>query len=108
VTADAQGQAGGLERALQLSRELEGRVDAGDWPAAAALESERRELLQRFFATRPPAAELPRTIELLKQLIAANDALVGRAEHVQRGLARDAETIGIGRRAVLAYATHSA
>lgn len=97
-----------LERALQLSQALRDRVEAADWPAAAELEVERRSLLERFFATPPPAAELPDAIRLLRELISANDALVGVAEHLQRGLAREAETVATGRRAVLAYSTHSA
>lgn len=107
MTGPAGAAATGLERALELSRQLAGRVDAGDWQAAAALEAERRALLEEFFSVPPPAAELPRTIELLKQLLTANDLLVGRAEHLQRGLAREAETIGTGRRAVLAYSSHA-
>ena len=97
-----------LERALELSQALRNCVEAADWPAAAELEAERRGLLERFFSGTPPAAELPDVIRLLKQLIAANDALVGVAEHLQRGLAREAETVATGRRAVLAYSTHSA
>jgi hypothetical protein len=98
----------GLELALELSRRLAGCVDAGDWAAAAALEAERRALLQDFFAVPPPAAELQQTIDLLRQLLAANDALVGRAEHLQRALAREADTVGTGRRAVLAYSRNTA
>ena len=107
MAAVADVAASGLERVLELSRELAARVDAGDWEAAASLEADRRVLLEAFFAVPPPVADLPRTIDLLKQLLAANDLLVGRAEHLQRGLAREAETIGTGRRAVLAYSSHA-
>ena len=98
----------GLERALELSRELKGRVEVQDWQAAAALEAERRELLEGFFASPPPAEELPETVRLLRELIEANDVLVGIAEHIQRGIAREAETVAVGRKAVLAYSNNAA
>lgn len=96
-----------LEQALALSRELQGRVESRDWEAAAGLEATRRVLLEGFFASAPPPAELAEAIRLLKELVAVNDALVGIAEHIQRGLAREAETVAVGRRAVLAYASHA-
>lgn len=98
----------GLERALELSRELKARVEAQDWEGAAALEAERRELLGHFFSSPPPAGELPETVRLLRELIEANDVLVGMAEHIQRGIAREAETVAIGRKAVLAYSNNAA
>ena len=97
----------GLEQALDLSRQLQARVESRDWEAAAALEAARRTLLEGFFARPPPPAELHETVRLLKELVAANEALVGIAEHIQRGLAREAETVAVGRRAVLAYSSHA-
>ncbi len=95
--------AGPLEQALALTLELRGCVEAGDFAGAAELESARRALLEEFFATRPAAVELPRSVELLREIVAANDALVGLADHLQRALAREVETIATGRRAVRAY-----
>lgn len=95
--------AGGLEQVLELTAELRRCVEAGDFEAAADLESARRALLEEFFAAPPPAAELQRCIALLRDLVAANDVLVGLAEHLQRALAREVETLGTGRRAVRAY-----
>ena len=96
--------AGGLEQVLGITAELRRCVEAGDFEAAADLEAERRALLEEFFAAPPPAAELERCVGLLRELVAANDALVGLADHLQRALAREVETLGTGRRAVRAYA----
>ncbi len=96
-----------LELALEVSGRLHACVQASDWAGAAGLEAERRQLLERYFASPQPAADLPRAVVLLKELIALNDALVGIAEHVQRGLAREADTLAIGRRATRAYSAHT-
>ncbi|MCU0976211.1 MAG: flagellar protein FliT [Steroidobacteraceae bacterium] len=93
----------GLEQALALTAELRACVEAGDFEAAADLEAARRALLEDFFAVRPPAADLERCVGLLRELVAANDVLVGLADHLQRALAREVETLGTGRRAVRAY-----
>jgi hypothetical protein len=93
----------GLDEALALTGELRSLVEQGDFDGAACLEATRRAHLESFFALRPPADDLPRCVERLRELIAANDVLVGLAEHLQRALAREAETIGTGRKAVRAY-----
>jgi hypothetical protein len=93
----------GLEQVLELTVELRRCVEAGDFEAAADLESTRRSLLEDFFAKPPPPAELERCVGLLRELVAANDVLVGLAEHLQRALAREVETLGTGRLAVRAY-----
>ncbi len=96
-----------LDAALELTHALRARVEAGEFEAAAGLECARRAHLERYFATRPAASELPHALARLRELVAANDALVGLAEHQQRALAREADTLGTGRRAVLAYAVNA-
>lgn len=86
-----------------ITRALRESVEAGDWGVAATLESERRALLECFFATRPPADQLARVLGMLRELIASNDALIGLAEHRQRAVAREADMVSTGRRAVRAY-----
>lgn len=107
ATATQAPPASDLELALAVSGRLRECVEAADWQAAAALEAERRGLLERYFSAPPPAAELGRAVALLRQLIRLNDELVGMAEHVQRGLAREADTVATGRRATRAYAAHT-
>ena len=92
-----------LDRALAVNRELHARMEAGDWGQAASLENERRRLLETFFSERPAAADLSRILAVMRDLIASNDALIGLAEHRQRAVQREADTVSIGRRAVRAY-----
>lgn len=92
-----------LDAALALTRTLFARVEAGEFEAAATLEAERRAQLELFFAGRPRAEDLGTCVERLRELVAANETLVGLAEHLQRALAREAEALGSGRRAVRAY-----
>ena len=93
---------GVLDRALAVTRELQAHIEAGDWGQAADLESERRRLLEAFFAERPAAADLARVLGVMRDLIASNDALIGLAEHGERAVLREADTVTIGRRAVRA------
>lgn len=104
AAATYDGSADGLEQALALTVALRAAVEAGHFDEAADLEAARRALLEEFFAVRPAAAELPRCVELLRALVTANEALVGLADHLQRALARQAETLGTGRKALRAYA----
>jgi hypothetical protein len=92
-----------LDAALALTRTLFERVEAGEFEAAATLESERRAHLELFFSGRPRAEALGPCVERLRELVAANETLVGLAEHLQRALAREAEALGSGRRALRAY-----
>lgn len=92
-----------LDQALAVTRELRARMEAGEWGQAAVLEGERRRLLETFFAVRPAAADLTHVLGVMRELIASNDALIGLAEHQQRAVERDADTLAVGRRAVRAY-----
>lgn len=91
-------------RLLELTTRIRDGVAAGDWGAAASLESERRGLMERIFDGPPPAAELPAMTETLREVVKLNDTLVGLAEHRRRALEREADTVATGRAAVRAYA----
>ncbi len=91
-------------RLLELTTRIREGVEAGDWGAAASLESERRGLMERIFDGPPPAAELPAMTETLREVVKMNDALVGLAEHRRRALEREADTVATGRAAIRAYA----
>ncbi len=96
-------EADDLDSALALTETLRGHVEAGRWDEAADLEAGRRFLLERFFERTPAASDLPRVVTRLRQLVVANDTLVGMADHVQRALEREADTLMAGKRAVRAY-----
>lgn len=94
---------GWLAEALDCTEALRIAVESGQWDEASRLEECRRSLLDRFFARVTPPEELEQAIRRLRQLAAANDALIGVADHVQRALEREAATVGTGRQAARAY-----
>ena len=92
-----------LTEALDCTEALRIAVESGQWDEASRLEECRRSLLDRFFARVTPPEELEQAIARLRQLAAANDALIGMADHVQRALEREATTVNTGRQAARAY-----
>lgn len=92
-----------LAEALACTEALRVAVESGQWDEASKLEECRRGLLDRFFARVTPPEELERSIVRLRELAAANDALIGIADHVQRALEREATTVSTGRQATRAY-----
>lgn len=95
--------AGGLELALELSRQLVSAADIGDVAAVAKLDAERLQLLQSRRQTDLP---LDATESSLLQIIAQlNDRALGMMEHRHRMKAREIDLAAVGRRAVSAYST---
>lgn len=92
-----------LAEALDCTEALRIAVESGRWDDASKLEERRRGLLDRFFARVTPPEELELSISRLRVLAAANDALIGIADHVQRALEREAATVSTGRQAARAY-----
>ncbi len=92
-----------LAEALECTEALRLAVESGRWEEASELEARRRGLLDGYFARVTPPEELAEAVERLKCLAAANDALIGLADHVQRALEREALTLDTGRRAAQAY-----
>ncbi|HET8755004.1 MAG TPA: flagellar protein FliT [Solirubrobacteraceae bacterium] len=92
-----------LAEALDCTEALRLAVESGAWDRATELEERRRSLLDRFFARVTPPEELAEAVERLKRLAAANDVLIGIADHVQRALEREVLTVDAGRRAAHAY-----
>ena len=94
---------GGLEMAVELSRQLVSAADAGDVDAVAQLDAERLELLK---SRRQKDLPLDATERSLLQVIAQlNDRALGMMEHRHRMKAREIDLAAVGRRAVSAYFT---
>lgn len=92
-----------LDEAIECTESLRVAVESGQWDDASELEERRRALLDLFFSRVTPPEELELAIAGLRRLAAANDALIGLADHVQRSLEREALVLGTGRRAARAY-----
>lgn len=92
-----------IDEAIACTESLRIAVESGRWDDASQLEARRRALLDEFFSRVTPPEELELAIAGLRRLAAANDALIGLADHVQRALEREALVLGTGRRAARAY-----
>ena len=94
----------GLERALDLSREIKALADGGDVRQALQLDAERRALLVSIRPMLEPMA--PTEAALLRQIAELNDHSIGRLEHRLRATCRDLDLVSVGRRALRAYGAH--
>jgi hypothetical protein len=91
----------GLERALQISRELLEVAEHGDVRGVAALNAERLRLLQ---ALHPSLGRLDAGERLMLQEISQlNDQALGLVEHRRRRTERKMDMAAVGRRALTAY-----
>lgn len=92
-----------IESILDLTREVLGLAERGEWLEATRLDSERQRRLQTYCAALEPQKTPPVILNTLGEILKLNDALIGAVQHRQRALVREADTVRIGRRAVAAY-----
>jgi hypothetical protein len=95
------GAAAALQRALEISEELTATAASGEAAAAAALDAERRRLLESARKGLPDFGDHER--QLLAQIAALNDRSIGLMEHRLRAKARDLDMAAVGAKAVRAY-----
>jgi len=88
---------------LRLTETLKSHLERGEWGAAAAIELERRGLVERVFEVAPGAKELPVLTATLREVVRINDELIGLAEHQRRAIARELDLLAVGREASRAY-----
>jgi flagellar protein FliT len=70
-----------VERVLSMTREIEQAASLADWPEAARLTEERSPLLMSLTADQEPAA-----LDMIRQIQAADAALLADAEITQNEL----------------------
>jgi hypothetical protein len=88
---------------LRLTETLKAHLERGEWGAAAAVELERRGLVEHVFEVAPGAKELPVLTATLREVVRINDELIGLAEHQRRAIARELDLLSVGREASRAY-----
>jgi len=93
----------GLQRALEISQELDAVADEVDIQVAVSLDAERLQLLQSTRHALLPMDEKVRS--MLRAIAELNDRTIGRLEHRFRAKCRDMDMLAAGRRAVRAYTT---
>jgi hypothetical protein len=93
----------GLQRALEISRELAAVADGGDLGMTLRLDAERRQLLKLLRGALQPLDEKDRAV--LREIAALNDKALGLLEHRRRAKGRDMDMLAVGRRALRAYSS---
>jgi hypothetical protein len=86
---------------LELTDQVHAAIDAGDWPRASELETERRRLLEHLAATAGAARNLAPT---LVELEARNRRLIGLVEHHKRRVLREAAVARTANEGAAVYA----
>jgi hypothetical protein len=85
---------------IALTDRVEAAIEAGDWPGAQELESERRRLLEELAASSAPRAEINPAFAALVQ---RNHRLLGLVEHMKRRVLREAAVARSGHAGAAAY-----
>ena len=85
---------------IALTDRVEAAIEAGDWPGAQELESERRRLLEELAASSAPRVEINHAFAALEQ---RNHRLLGLVEHMKRRVLREAALARSGHAGAAAY-----
>jgi len=94
-----------VSTAIDLTDRVQAAIEAGDWPLAQELESERRRLLGELAAAADGSSEIVRTFTVLEQ---RNHRLIGLVEHHKRRVLREAAVARTAHDGAAAYADNSA
>lgn len=73
-----------LNKLIDLTREVQSLVEAGEWMAAARLEASRRPLVEAFLDARPGRSELAAAGEVFEKVVAIDARMLARIR-TQRG-----------------------
>ena len=91
----------GLMRALEISRQLVAVAESGEARSVADLDAERLRLLDSTRRGTGPLGASER--QMVREINDLNDKAIGFLEHHRRRIEREMDTVGIGRRAIIAY-----
>jgi erythromycin esterase-like protein len=89
---------------IALTDRVHDAIDAGDWPRAQELETQRRELLEQLAAAPDTMGEVARTFAALDQ---RTRRLIGLVEHHKRRVLREAAVARTAHDGAAAYADNS-
>ncbi len=90
-----------LDDALDMSRRMASLGDAGEWDAVIELEPERRNLLERAFATHAPADEI--VAERVRAILDLDKRLMAQSIEARDRIAEELGQTSRGRKAASAY-----
>ena len=92
-----------LDDILALTDRVETCLDEGDWIAAAELNAQRQELLAGLFAGRNPQDIDPETRDVLRDILARNEAAAARVRMERELVATKQQRIHRSAAALRAY-----
>jgi len=93
----------GLDQILALTEQVEACLDSGDWAKAAEHNARRQTLLSRLFAGREPGDIAPETREVLRDILARNEAAAARVRMEKELIATRQQRVHRSAAAVEAY-----
>ncbi len=67
-----------LNKLMDLTRQVQALVEAGDWGEAAALEQSRKPLVEAFLSSGPSQSELARAGEVFEKVVAIDARMLVR------------------------------
>jgi erythromycin esterase-like protein len=90
---------------IALTDRVQDAIDAGDWPRAQELETERRTILEQLVAAPDTTGEVAQTVAELDQ---RTRRLIGLVEHHKRRVLREAAVARTAHDGAAAYTDNSA
>lgn len=67
-----------LKKLMDLTRQVQALVEAGEWSEAAALEHSRKPLVEAFLSSGPSQSELARAGEVFEKVVAIDARMLAR------------------------------
>lgn len=67
-----------LNKLMDLTRQVQSLVEAGDWSEAAALEHSRKPLVEAFLSSSPSQSEMARAGEVFEKVVAIDARMLAR------------------------------
>lgn len=96
-----------LKKLMDLTRQVQALVEAGEWNEAAALEHSRKPLVEAFLASSPDSSELARAGEIFEQVVAIDARMLARIGAQRKEALLELRTERGAGEAARAYLAHS-
>lgn len=96
-----------MTRIVQHTREMRARVDLGVWEDIVAMEAQRQEMLQSFFAQEPERSEAQWIAQAIQDMLELNRQMEELCRAHLQSVAKDLRQMNAGRKANEAYQSNS-
>lgn len=96
-----------MTRIVEHTREMRARVDIGAWEDIVAMEAQRQEMLQSFFAQEPEKSEAEWITQAIQDMLELNRQMEELCRTHLQSVAKDLQQMNAGRKANEAYQSNS-